>query len=470
MDKKISVIGLDGANINIVNQMKIQNFSNFHDLISTIPPYTPPSWTSIITGVNPGKHGIYGFQKFSKGSNDVHLNTSKDVKSKRIFEILDKLNLKSIYINLPLTYPFTGIQNKENSIILSDWASPKQAIYPSKIHNKFEGKLTDPPHNWKNKGNVDVYIDKINCFLDDRLNVYEELIHKYEWDLFFIVFSEIDWILHRMPLLLHGEKNEKVLIVFEKINKFIQKSVQLSDVTFIVSDHGFEKKHSLFHVNELLKRNKIIQGPKLKSNIVSKSYNLMPTFVKKSIIPHLNNKSILKYQTNLSDNKAIMIEPENWGIYINDCEEKIIEILKKQPEIIKILKRDEIYNGNYKEYSPDVFLVPKPGVKYSNKFSKSLKEDIEIGDHEIHGVFGVLGKNIKKDISFNEIPTVYDIVPTILHMFGLPIPKDIDGKVLKEIFKEDSESYQRKIIYPKNETEEGKIKNEINLLKKIGKI
>ena len=30
-------------------------------LRSTIPTYTPPAWTSSLTGVNPGRHGVYGF-------------------------------------------------------------------------------------------------------------------------------------------------------------------------------------------------------------------------------------------------------------------------------------------------------------------------------------------------------------------------------------------------------------------------
>ena len=32
-------------------------------LSSTIPPISPAAWTTIFTGVNPGKHGIFGFVK-----------------------------------------------------------------------------------------------------------------------------------------------------------------------------------------------------------------------------------------------------------------------------------------------------------------------------------------------------------------------------------------------------------------------
>lgn len=64
---------------------------------------------------------------------------------------------------------------------------------------------------------------------------------------------------------------------------------------------------------------------------------------------------------------------------------------------------------------------------------------------------------------------IYDITPTILHIFGLPIPQDIDGRVLTEIFKSDSEPAKRPVTYEKvNERE--KIKSRISRLKSSGKI
>ncbi len=42
---------------------------------------------------------------------------------------------------------------------------------------------------------------------------------------------------------------------------------------------------------------------------------------------------------------------------------------------------------------------------------------------------------------------IYDIAPMILHIFGLSIPNDVDGRVLMEIFKEDSEFAKRKPKY-----------------------
>ncbi len=68
------------------------------------------------------------------------------------------------------------------------------------------------------------------------------------------------------------------------------------------------------------------------------------------------------------------------------------------------------------------------------------------GSHRLHGIFIAYGKGIKHGIKIDNI-YVYDVTSTILHVFGLPIPNDVDGRVLREIFKPESEIARRKPIY-----------------------
>lgn len=39
---------------------------------------------------------------------------------------------------------------------------------------------------------------------------------------------------------------------------------------------------------------------------------------------------------------------------------------------------------------------------------------------------------------------IYDVASTVLHIFGLPIPRDVDGRVLVELFEEGSEYASKK--------------------------
>ena len=68
---KVLLLGLDGATYSVLDPAwaagHMPRFKELMDrsasgiLTSTVPPYTPPGWTSIFTGVNPGTHGIFGF-------------------------------------------------------------------------------------------------------------------------------------------------------------------------------------------------------------------------------------------------------------------------------------------------------------------------------------------------------------------------------------------------------------------------
>ncbi len=76
-DNKVVVIGFDGADYQIVDQMlaagelpnlaKLAQMGGFKPLIPTNPPQTPVSWSTFATGVNPGRTGIYDFLKRKPG-------------------------------------------------------------------------------------------------------------------------------------------------------------------------------------------------------------------------------------------------------------------------------------------------------------------------------------------------------------------------------------------------------------------
>jgi arylsulfatase A-like enzyme len=46
---------------------------------------------------------------------------------------------------------------------------------------------------------------------------------------------------------------------------------------------------------------------------------------------------------------------------------------------------------------------------------------------------------------------IVDIAPTILHMIGCRIPKNVDGKVLLNMFRKDSEPAKRNVQFEKRE-------------------
>ena len=62
------------------------------------------------------------------------------------------------------------------------------------------------------------------------------------------------------------------------------------------------------------------------------------------------------------------------------------------------------------------------------------RHDYEDGD-EVPGAFLAMGPGIRKGVQIMGLQfSVYDVAPTILHLYGIQAPLGMKGRVLNEIF------------------------------------
>jgi predicted AlkP superfamily phosphohydrolase/phosphomutase len=130
---------------------------------------------------------------------------------------------------------------------------------------------------------------------------------------------------------------------------------------------------------------------------------------------------------------------------------------------IKVFKREDVYRGVYLAQAPDlIYVIDDFRCASRQSFhgglifqSDPLGEDYS-GTHRLDGVFIARGSDIKQGYWLGQSQIV-DVTPTLLHILGIPIPEDMDGKVLKSIFNSDSELAKRDIhLSPANETKFGR--------------
>ena len=72
--KKVMVLGIDGMDPKLletfVDQGRMPNFKalmaegDFRPLQTTMPPQSPVAWSTFMTGMDPGGHGIFDFRCF----------------------------------------------------------------------------------------------------------------------------------------------------------------------------------------------------------------------------------------------------------------------------------------------------------------------------------------------------------------------------------------------------------------------
>jgi predicted AlkP superfamily phosphohydrolase/phosphomutase len=126
-----------------------------------------------------------------------------------------------------------------------------------------------------------------------------------------------------------------------------------------------------------------------------------------------------------------------------------------EPVVEKALRREEVYAGPRVDVAPDIVVKWALHQGYSYAFRISSKSPrrrwIEQADpgyahnqhyyggksgtHRDHGIFVGSGPGVRRGGRV-EGARIMDLAPTILHLVGVPVPEDMDGRVLQEILAE----------------------------------
>ena len=491
---KVVVIGLDGATWDLIKPWadkgeiptfkKLMDNGVWGDLESTIPPVTGPAWVSFSTGKNPGKHGIFDFVYLE--NNRLKLHTSRDVKSKTFYEILSMEGLRNIIISLPLSFP---PKSKFNGIMVSDFLYPKKEIYPLSKKGYIENYKVIPDLSKKGYRLLSDIIDTIK----KRIQLAKNLFSKEKWDFYFLCVGETDSILHHFwKDITHntkiGQSAKKVFYIADEFLDWLLDQMDEKTILFIMSDHGFTSYPHTVNLNKILLDKELLKT-KIKEKKIDetlgrhimeafggggkkKEISLPEPFFKVVSHPVMKplSKRIFKWifkdreinyvkGVDFEASKAFVPTSESMSIYINrkidenerECiVENIIKILNDlkyngQKVFKYVLRKNEVYSGPFVKLAPDILLIPN-GFYITSGFSDKVFDNFKMGAfHDQKGIFLAYGKGIKKGQRID--PKIYDIAPTILHIFGLPIPNDMNGRVLMEIFEEDSEFAGRKPKY-----------------------
>ncbi len=495
-------------------------------LKSTIPPYTGIAWTAFASGRNPGKNGIFDFVKFEDKNYNLRVTNFRDIKCPTYFKILSKHNIKSIIINLPGAFPQKINNSIIVADFLSPTEEflsiPKEIQYKYEdMFKKYQLIPKSEMFDYENYLNETLKIEKI------RFEIAKTLFTNEPWEHFFYLFSGSDWASHSaLKAYLYNNANtnnrikEKFIKIFRhidiSINWFI-KNMDKNTIMFLISDHGHVPRNYIFYINEWLcregygvKKPKKFVDPFLEKQakqIKVKTVVMSPTLTKliyrlsKTPLIHIMRKVYHTirnitgiqlfynlYSIDFEKSKAFCPSFSTLGIYINTknrfknglldtdefnrlCDEIINKLrnlkISGQKIFRGVWKKEELYYGAFIQDAPDIILLPSDGIEIhidTNVKSVLSHDEHLAGTHSIDGIFLAYGSCIKNYNSMKDSFSITDIAPTILFIHGIPIPKDMDGRVLKDIFREDSELYIRGVSYLEDSHKE-KIRTKLSKLK-----
>lgn len=506
MDAKktpVLVIGLDGASFDIIAPLikegKLPYLKKFlkngsrANLKSTIMPNSFPAWTSCITGMNPGKHGIFwSLIRNNEEAFPMRLMNSSDIHAKAVWEILGDAGHKVCIVNIPVIYPPTEV----NGCLICGALTPGEDsdyTFPKDLKKEI---LTAVPHYKCEIEFAQMDLDKLANQIMGSIQKREQLalylLEKKSWDLFFIVFTEPDLTQHKFwggidekhpdHKFLKNNFSTFVYDVYERLDRSIEricKKIPEETIVFVISDHGFGPLYQTFSILKwLIKKEYMVLSESLlkrvtrnflaKINMIDLIRNLKTEIhyfwdadKTKANVRDLREKESLslnklthqikwdKTRAYFTSDNGIRINlkgREPFGIVNQGAEsESLIEKIKSElcelkysngePVFEAVLRKEEVYSGPFVERAPDL-IVPINHYRApleSEKWEFTLHPPKLSGAHSPLGIFLVHGNGIQKG-KMIDYTHIIDIAPTILYIFNESTAAEMDGKVLLNMF------------------------------------
>ncbi len=480
------------------NLKKFVSSGTSGELETVMPPVTPAAWSTFMTGKNPGKHGILGFMvKDGEGESPVNsrLRGAKTI-WRLVNEAGGKVISLSIPTTYPpekvdglMVASFLTPRKNE------DYAYPKELI--KDIENRFGPYrlYIDEVYTPRRVGRI---INEAQEDVKYKFDVARHLTDKMDWKLMAVHVFGTDRVQHELWHLtdpshpLHRPKETEAYL--EKFYGFYSKlddelgsflsGLDSSDTVYIMSDHGFGPVYKCLNFNPWLlergyiklRRNPITSIRKFLydcGGVPRNAYRLsvLLGLARLRLSIGIGNRKrffrkVNRFMLSMEDvdwTRTLAYSKGYYGeIYLNlkgrestgivqpyDYEavrETIVEDLKAMtdPETGKsiigpVYRPEELYRGPYTKNAADIIFLPEDmsykAIGTADFTSNKALEKVYAhpGDHRLNGIFIANGPHIKKGGCI-EGAKIGDLAPTILYSLGLPIPDDMDGKVLSEVF------------------------------------
>lgn len=479
-NNKVIVIGLDGATWDFitpwVEEGELPNFNELicngisGDLISSTPPTTFPAWKCYSTGKRAENLGVYHFLSADWKRKKLIINNSFSFKSKEIWDYLSEAGLRVAVLNMPTTSPVKRVNGYMVGGFLS---SNRNLTYPSNFREELTKYNYKVHMSYPDFENVYVGIQNARNMIRSKFKLAKDLLKKENLDFLHLTIFITDTIQHLFW------KSLQTLEIWKFIDENLGYFIQENYDVFIISDHGFQKTETAFNLGTWLEKENYIKTKFTLGDLLyrmglnrNSSHKILKKMHLIDFVEHFFSRSLaIKLARKLPEKRG-GIDREgiegviNWDksifillghllfmnplyrsntSYLNNLILKLQNIKNpKNGEKVfeKIYRKEEIFNkGKYFESAPELIVFPAKGY-WITPFLKRKKlfnyeDNLWKGDHKKEGIFLAYGPNFKKGESINNAEII-DLTPTILHMFDVPIPRDIDGKILKEIYNKNS--------------------------------
>ena len=492
---RLLIIGLDGATWELLTPMIARGWlPNLARLVaggaiaplrSTIPPLTAPAWASFMTGLNPGRHGVFAFQRsLNRDLERTYVNATA-IRGPLLWEDLNRHGLTVGVLNVPLTYPLRPVDGWAVSGMLTP-SETSDFTWPVELADALRGRsytidlrVLALERAYRRPEQRLALVEDLRRVLLERQAALEEVLLPRGGDAIMVVYETPDRLQHwtwsyivdllseapfeRTPI--HAAVEAAYRSLDECIGRTLAAVAGPQTAVFMLSDHGFGPRRTLIHVDEWLAGQGLLRyaGGKAGFRKLMKPYmNRLKRLIPRQLLRQGRRAFAVSHVIDWQRTRDYSGVSSEYAIYVNragrepfgivpagEAYEAVRRQIKAgltdladprtgQRVVRAVYDRETAYSGPYVEQAPDIVYELAPGYEPSSEVSAGgVFEDVEAeaeGMHQPDGIFLAYGPHVRRSAVAIK-PGLADLAPTILYALGLPVPDGLDGRVLMEIFR-----------------------------------
>jgi predicted AlkP superfamily phosphohydrolase/phosphomutase len=474
---------------------RLRERGSWGPLQSSVPPITAAAWSTFMTGKRPGKHGVYHFVNLfddDDGEDGPELVSARSLKSPALWDVLGHCGRRAVLVNIPLTYPPRPV----NGVMVTGLLTPSSAevfTYPPELSREITDYQIDLERFIDKTPHVDSFdpeltapslelVAEFHAMEERRARLCRELMERELWDFFMVVFTATDrmghylWPFHRAPRPDDPPDVrrlcEAVRGFYVRLDEIVGELVALAGpraAVLVMSDHGMGPTFTRrFHCNSWLRRNGWLverSGPSLASpdgwlrrlglprDKLGRLIRRIPWLAQSRVVKRAANSRSAEVDVERSAATCVPLFYNIVGVRVHRegavrealCAEIIrgLQALRDSetgaPVAREVLRAGEYFSGPHAENLPDIIAILDPDYGCSlhlSHYSSDVTRRVEVdgpAKHRSEGIFLAAGPGITASAAPRPGLRIEDVAPTALHLLGLPVPSDMDGRALAEI-------------------------------------
>jgi predicted AlkP superfamily phosphohydrolase/phosphomutase len=502
---RVLALAFDGADYDLVRRLmgegrlptisRLAREGTFGPLRSTIPAFTPTAWSTFLTGLNPGRHGIFNFTTNpNRGTQKFESAASRA--GTPIWRMLGAAGVRSAFVGVPFTYPAEPI----DGIVVTGYGGPERPqIVPESAEQRIFAAYPDlvtahHPMGERWWEDFPAYTERLLEHAEQIAGVCK-LVYELEPELGLLCvdFMSTDHVGHlgyarfdpEHPAHATTGAGDELLRVYERVDELCGELIDAAadrygeePAVLLFSDHGMKPIYWMFHVDRWLEERGHLRFRKRSlqpwrrgrldylARVDQKLVRTLPWYGRLlDAIPFLprpgadrlfadidfgttraygfasNGQVYLGELTGARDDPA----------YVDALAAELAEV--PHPEsgepAFAVVRKEELYSGPFLEKAPELLLLPHDERinvdpsrrRWTQPFERHERLDPEVsygysGHHGVTGILAAAGPGIEP-ADLPEDAEIVQLPATILRLLGVAA-EGLDGEPLAAILQPDA--------------------------------